>query len=102
MHPSQQTMENKMSLTRHAQKRLQQRGIPESLVDVLIDFGHTSKTSKGCEIVFLTQRDKRQIAGSLAKQNLCSRVGNAYLVLDPSGNVVVDADRKLTHIERMC
>lgn len=82
-----------MSLTRHAQKRLQQRGIPESLVDVLIDFGHTSKTSKGCEIVFLTERDKRQIAGSLAQQNVCSRVGNTYLVLDPCGNVVTAGHR---------
>lgn len=82
-----------MSLTRHAQKRLQQRGIPESLVDVLIDFGHTSKTSKGCEIVFLTQRDKRQIAGSLPKHNSCTRVGNTYLVLDPSGNVITAGHR---------
>ncbi len=82
-----------MLLTRHAQKRLQQRGIPEAVVDVLIDFGHSSKAGCGCEIVYLTHRDKCLAESSLSNKGHRNRIGNAYLVLGPDGQVITAGRR---------
>jgi len=77
-----------MSLTAHARKRLQQRGITEYFVDVLLDFGSTQKSHDGSEIVFLRKHDKRLVEGSLGDEKKFHRLRNAYLILSRSGNVI--------------
>ncbi len=77
-----------MTLTAHARKRLQQRGIPEYFVDVLLDFGSTQKSHGGSEIVFLRQHDKKLAKGTLSDVKIFQRLRNAYLILSSSGKVI--------------
>lgn len=77
-----------MSLTRHARKRLQQRGIAEQFVDVLLDFGSAQKSHDGSEIVFLRQHDQLLAEGSLINKKILRHLKNAYLVLSNSGDVI--------------
>jgi Domain of unknown function (DUF4258) len=39
--------------TEHARTRMQQRGIPATAVDLLLEYGKTAPAGRGCEIVFL-------------------------------------------------
>jgi hypothetical protein len=77
-----------MSLTAHARKRLQQRGITDFFVDVLLDFGTSQKSHGGSEIVFLTHHDKRLAEGSNCDGKTLRRLRNAYLILSRSGKVI--------------
>ncbi len=82
-----------MSLTTHAKKRLQQRAIPESLIDVILDFGTCQHTRHGAEIVFLRNHDKRFVAGFFGEKNFSRRIGKTYLVLNRSGGVITAGHR---------
>ena len=43
-------------LTHHARTRMQQRGIPESALDALLDFGRAAHDHRGAQIVFFEKR----------------------------------------------
>ena len=49
-----------LSMTHHAQARLQQRGIPPDIVENLLDFGHEAHSHNGSRIVYFDHRARQQ------------------------------------------
>jgi hypothetical protein len=82
-----------MPLTTHAKKRVQQRGISESLVDILLDFGTYQCTHTGVEVVFLKNHDKLLVAGFLGQTQLSRQIGKTYLVINRAGGVITVGHR---------
>ena len=76
-----------MNLTHHAAIRMQQRGIPHDVVDLILDFGHSCRNRRGSEVVHMTTRDSRMArADQGVTFNYPRR--NYYLVLSTDGLVV--------------
>jgi hypothetical protein len=76
--------------SRHARVRMQQRCIPSSVVEQLLDFGATEHDHHGALIVFFDKRSRRQLeraAGREAMRTL-ERWRNAYAVVGADGAVV--------------
>lgn len=71
------------ALTRHALKRCQQRGIPTSIVDYLLDFGEEVH-SCGAEILFFSKGSMSTIAKEVGRDavKFLQKYANSYLVLD--------------------
>lgn len=60
-------MEN---LTRHAKTRMQQRGIPQSALECLLDYGRFQYDHHGAAIVFLDKAARRRLARDLKSRSL--------------------------------
>ena len=76
-------------LTTHARTRMQQRGIPESALDALLDFGQVAHDHRGAEIVFFTKRARRKVErvlGRIASRRLEPFFGT-YAVLGDEGEI---------------
>ncbi len=82
-----------MPLTKHAQKRLQQRGIPAHLIDILLDFGHTKKSHLGREVVYLNKLDRKLAASDMGCRDAVHQHGNTYIVLGHGCDVVTAGHR---------
>lgn len=82
-----------MALSNHARKRLQQRGIPEPFVDVIMDFGAAKHVGGGAEIVYLRRKDQRIIEGLLGRTALQNHYQNAYVMVGRDGCVVTAGHR---------
>lgn len=69
------------TLTNHAQKRCQQRGIPPLIVDWLLDYG-TPVYNHGAEVFYFDKRSRKAIRRQAGKQVLSAleRYMDAYLV----------------------
>jgi hypothetical protein len=76
-------------LTTHAKVRMQQRGIPESALDVLLDFGRERYDHRGCTIVLIDKRARRRIERALghATYRVMEPHLNAYAVVGADGEV---------------
>ena len=48
-------------LTTHARARMQQRGIPEAALDVLLEYGHEAHDHRGAVIVLFDKRSRRDL-----------------------------------------
>ena len=76
-------------LTTHAKVRMQQRGIPESALDLLLDFGREEHDHRGCTIVLIDKRARRRIKrvfGHVAYRVMEPHL-DAYAVLGSDGEV---------------
>lgn len=62
-------------MTNHAAIRKQQRGIPESILDCLIQFGKTSYDNRGGEVLYFDKRAKLRCL-ALGQGNV-SQIGRA-------------------------
>lgn len=82
-----------MSLSSHAQKRLQQRGIPESFVDVLMDYGVTKHIRHGAEVVYLRSKERRMLRSCLAGGDLPRHFQNTYLIVSTDGQIITAGHR---------
>lgn len=72
-----------MSLTLHAAKRCQQRGVPQLVIDLLLEFGSRQNDGRGAEICYFDKKAKRRLqtyAGGLAGK--LSGELNAYLIVN--------------------
>jgi hypothetical protein len=77
----------KPQLTEHAQKRMQQRGISELMVQLIENFGRYENLTGGCEHCYIpkqTVQGLRKAIDQLDKQSL---------VIAPSGVVVTAQHR---------
>jgi hypothetical protein len=75
--------EANMGLTRHANVRCQQRGIPRLIVDWLLQYGTQTKASGGAETYFFDKRARRRIERDCGRE-IVRRLGDlldAYLVI---------------------
>lgn len=89
-----------MVLSKHAQDRMQQRGIPPLIIDNLIRFGHREPAGDGLWKYYFDKRSYRQFeayAGQFASK--LREFRDAYVVLGPDSTVVTVAYR-LERIKR--
>lgn len=83
-----------MKLTDHAVARMQQRGIPPLVVDLLQTFGRT-RYQNGSTVLYFDNkaRQRAQLALKDALQNF-DKLGNAYLIeANDSGAVITVGHR---------
>lgn len=83
-----------MDITKHATDRIQQRGIPPLVIDLLIKFGSSEPAGDGACKIFADKRARRQIkafAGPLARA--IDPHLDVYVVLGAKGNVITTAPR---------
>ena len=76
-------------LTTHAKIRMQQRGIPASALDVLLDFGRERYDHRGCTVVLIDKRARRRIErvlGHVAYRAMEPHL-DAYAVVGGDGEV---------------
>lgn len=79
--------------TKHARVRMQQRGIPELLVDLLQRFG-VRHWSAGATLLYFDKRARRKADSYTG--GMLSRAGkwsNAYLVMGSDGSIITVGHR---------
>ena len=90
-----------LTITHHAQARLQQRGIPAYVVESLLDFGCQTHDHRGGTILFFDHRARsklrRQIASDSFKQ-IESHL-DTYAVIGEDG-VIVTVGHRTQRINR--
>lgn len=82
-------------LTLHARARMQQRGIPRDVLELLLDFGRETHDHRGCTIVRFDKGSKRQVLRSLGPEALrrVERHPMAYAVVAADDAVVTVGHR---------
>lgn len=82
-----------MTASSHAQARMQQRGIPAALVQIIEQFGSVSQAPGGAEQIFFGRREAQQLRTELKRilQIIDKAQGTA---------IIVSADRILTAYKR--
>jgi len=70
-----------LSLTRHAQVRMQQRRIPPRVLDWLADYGEVNH-QRGAELYYFSQRSRKALVRDLGSKALQhhEKALNAYMV----------------------
>ena len=90
-----------LTITHHAQARLQQRGIPAYVVESLLDFGRQTHDHRGGTILFFDHRARsklrRQIAGDSFRQIEAHL--DTYAVIGEDG-VIVTVGHRTQRINR--
>lgn len=83
-------------LTTHARIRMQQRGIPEAALELLLDFGREAHDHRGGRIVRFDKRSRRRIERVLGPSTLrvFERHLNAYAVVGADDAVVTVGHRR--------
>lgn len=78
-------------ITRHARQRTQQRGIPNGIIDLIIDFGRSCDAGDGACRYALAKDSLRAIRRSYGSQfaDAASRYRCAYVVM--VGNKIITA-----------
>ena len=83
------------SLTDHARTRLQQRGIPEMILETLLDFGHEEFDHRGSAVIYLDQHSRKQLRRFLGEESYkrMSSHLDTYAVVARDGTVVTVGHR---------
>ena len=84
-----------LNLTNHARTRIQQRGIPEAVVESLLDFGRETYNHRGGLVVYFNRRARegvRQACGKEIYKRMEAHL-DAYAVVGHSGNIVTVGHR---------
>lgn len=55
-------------MTKHASVRKQQRGIPESVLDCLLEFGKASHDNRGAEVLYFDKRAKQRCLAAMGEE----------------------------------
>ena len=82
-----------MMVSYHAQKRMQQRGIPEVLLRIIEEYGTVSQAPGGAEQIYFGRREAQELRTELKRimQIIDKAQGTA---------LIVSADRILTAYKR--
>ncbi|MCE9935096.1 DUF4258 domain-containing protein [Aeromonas salmonicida] len=87
-----------IAYSRHALRRMQQRGIAAAAVDTLLIFG-CSTYHRGREVVYFDRTAFRQLqAGGELTPQACERLRRHYLVLEDGD--IVTVGHRTTHFKR--
>lgn len=83
-----------VELSKHAQTRLQQRAIPELIVDCLVRFGSRQPAGDGVWKCFFDKRSRRKLAGYAGPlANQLDAYSDVYVVVSADEKVVTAAHR---------
>lgn len=80
-------------LTKHAAKRMRQRGLPPAVIDLLYDVGRFEYVGRGVELVYLDRAGRTAARGLLKDLNISDSVMDAYLVCDSGGRILTIGHR---------
>jgi hypothetical protein len=84
-----------LSISRHAQQRLQQRAVPEFMVSVLLEYG-ASMRHAGAEVIFMDKLARRRLRHDVGDARALAKVErwlNTYLVRGDNGALITVARR---------
>ena len=89
-----------MKLSKHARKRLQQRGIPRDAVDLLAAYGAVDHQC-GAELFFFDKSSRRWMIRDLGREALrgMEKVLNAYMVV-AEGRVIATVGYRYQRVIR--
>lgn len=78
-----------MNLTGHAQKRINQRGFSDLVLNIVLEHGTREYTPGGATKIFFGKKDYQKVVGELKR---------AIQLMDKAkgGNVIIQDDRILT------
>lgn len=81
-------------LTRHAEVRMQQRGISMAAVDALLSFGY-QRRHRGADVYFLDKRARTRLVNELGRTRYgkLEKALDSYLVVSDDGDVITAAHR---------
>lgn len=84
-----------MPMTHHAARRLQQRGIPEDVLPLLMQFGAHEYDKRGARLVYLTQRSRERLRKTLGPEHYgrLTPALDVYAVVDSNGVVLTVGHR---------
>lgn len=57
-----------ITMTNHAAIRKQQRGIPESVLECLMQFGKTSHDNRGGEVLYFDKRARKRCMAAMGRE----------------------------------
>lgn len=83
------------TMTNHAAVRKQQRGIPESVLECLMEFGKISHDNRGGEVLSFDKRAKQRCLTVMGKEMFRKLDGHfgVYAVRGPEGEIVTVGHR---------
>jgi hypothetical protein len=82
-------------VTRHATCRLQQRGIPEDVLPLLMQFGACEYDKRGAKLVYLTHKGRQRLRQTLgeARYGRLEHALDVYVVVGVGGGVLTVGHR---------
>lgn len=83
-----------MTMTNHAQTRIQQRGIRAEAVDAILCYGKRRR-HQGADVYFIDKSSRKRLAGSMGRKaySKIERSLNSYLVVGDDGAIITAAHR---------
>ena len=83
------------NLTQHAAKRLQQRGIPENVLSLLLEYGKHEYDHRGTRTLYFDKRARQKVSMTVSGDELkqLGRVFGTYAVLDDNDCLVTVGHR---------
>lgn len=84
-----------INLSQHAKIRMQQRGIPERALSLLLEYGNSEFDHRGTRVIYFSRARKKMLEAELQKSEL-KRVEsalNAYMVVSAKDEVVTVGHR---------
>lgn len=80
-------------LSKHATKRMRQRGLHPAAIDLLYDVGRFEYVGRGVELVYLDRAGKKAARALLKDLCISDHVLDAYLVCDSDGRILTIVHR---------
>ena len=86
---------NDIQISNHAQRRMQQRGIPQQVIEWLLEVGSTVHDHRGCRVHFMDKSARRRLARVIPADQYrrLEKKLNTYLVETASGMIVTVGHR---------
>ncbi|MCA8899769.1 MAG: hypothetical protein KDA53_00810 [Hyphomonas sp.] len=88
-------MPHDLKLSRHAEVRSNQRGIQHKVIDLILQFGVSTRGHSGCEIVYMTKASRKRVIEALGRKLYAAYEArlSSYLVVAPDGTIVTCCHR---------
>jgi hypothetical protein len=79
-----------IQFSNHAQRRMQQRGIPQQVIEWILEVGSTMHDHRGCRVHFMDKSARRRLARAIpaVQYRRFEKKLNAYLVESVDGTIV--------------
>ena len=82
-----------VSLSTHAQVRMQQRGISPEALEILFELGETSPAPGGGQVIFLERANRQELDRRGKRIRERDRLRRLYAVTDEHGTIVTVGHR---------